>query len=343
MFTNCPACSRQFRVRASQLASAEGLVQCGFCGKQFNALERLYDKPIVIEQVPDAVAEQDADREAEFYIPEPDKNLSDENDSDLSEEAALDEFQIELPDSETVSEPEPEPEPEPETEAETETETETETEINDIEESVFTFKPADEPVIAGTKDSSAAESQPAQASQSEAIEYPFPEELLSEETLKPGRLSTTFWSIGVLILLLAGTAQAAWFQRDMLLSHYPELLPYARQLCEQLDCVLIRNRNVSAIKLLNRDVRIHPRYEDALLVNATITNLSRYTQRFPDVLLSLLDSNGEVIAYRQIAATEYLDTSIDLEAGMAADTPIHFVFEVANTSTEAVSFEFDFL
>lgn len=102
-------------------------------------------------------------------------------------------------------------------------------------------------------------------------------------------------------------------------------------------------RNISAIKLLNRDVRVHPRYKDALLVNATMTNLSRYAQRFPTVLFSLFDTNGKVIAYRQIPAADYLDNSIDVEAGMTPDMPIHFVLEVVNTGSEAVSFEFDFL
>ena len=128
-----------------------------------------------------------------------------------------------------------------------------------------------------------------------------------------------------------------------MLSQYPQYLPQAKKICQQLDCILIRNRNISAIKLLNRDVRVHPRYEDALLVNATITNLSKYAQRFPTVLLSLFDTNGNVTAYRQIPASDYLDSSIDMEAGMKSGTPIHFVFEVANSSSEAVSFEFDFL
>ena len=321
MFTNCPACSRQFRVRASQLASAEGLVQCGFCGVQFNALERLYDKPIIIEQKPETTEVQTLDSEAEFIIPQADNNPEQQKDPDLSKDSSLDEFEIEIPDFDS----------------------ETEAEVSDSTEPVFAFELASEPVIASNKEPLLAEKQSVKDEQNEAIEYPFPEELLDQEVAKPGKLSRAFWSFGALVLLLGGTAQAAWFQRDMLLSQYPELLPYARKICDQLDCVLIRNRNVSAIKLLNRDVRVHPRYEDALLVNATITNLSKYTQRFPSVLLSLLDSNGEVIAYRQIPATDYLDTSIDIEAGMAPNTPIHFVFEVANTTTEAVSFEFDFL
>lgn len=281
MFTICPACTRQFRVRASQLAQAEGLVQCGFCGKQFNALERLYDKPMVIDIEPMAVVAEEDSAVPDFYIPEIEEDSRHVENLDASP---------------------------------------AETEVNDA------------PV-----------SKPLPIEKSNAVGYPFPAELVEAEAPTAGTVSRLLWSVGVLILLLAGTAQAAWFYRDVLLNQYPQFLPQAKQVCRYFNCTLVRNRNISAIKLLNRDVRVHPRYEDALLVNATMTNLSKYAQRFPQVLLSLYDTSGKVIAYRPIPASDYLDGSIDVEAGMTPDSPIHFVLEIANTGTDAVSFEFDFL
>jgi predicted Zn finger-like uncharacterized protein len=301
MFTNCPNCARQFRIRASQLARAEGLVQCGFCGHQFNALERLYDKPLVIDR--ELMTETPAEDpvEPEFYIPE----IQEETESEEKVPASTAEQVLDM----TIDLPDPEPDPEPEPEA----------------------------VRSVTNDVPAIEESPV------VKEFPFPNELVEEETPKASIVSRLFWSFGVLLLLLAATAQTAWFNRDILLSHYPQFTPQAKQLCQYFNCRLIRNRNISAIKLLNRDVRIHPRYEDALLVNATMTNLSSYSQRFPLVLLSLFDTNGIVIAYRRVSPADYLDSSIDVEAGMAPDTPIHFVLEVADRGSGAVSFEFDFL
>jgi|APSaa5957512535_1039671.scaffolds.fasta_scaffold105791_2 predicted Zn finger-like uncharacterized protein len=296
MFTNCPDCARQFRIRASQLAQAEGLVQCGFCGHQFNALERLYDKPLVIAN--DLVEQEQHAAEPEFFIPE---------------------LEVESKDSEQTPETSPEP-------------------AFDME--IDIPKPEPEP---GLQKSASPVSDSVAASEKPVDEYPFPEELAVEEKPKAGIVSRLLWSFGVLLLLLAGTAQAAWFNRDILLSRYPQYLPQARQVCQHFKCTLIRNRNISAIKLLNRDVRIHPRYEDALLVNATMINLSNYTQRYPLVLLSLFNTDGKVIAYRQVAPKDYLDSSMDIEDGMAADMPVHFVLEVADSGIGAVSFEFDFL
>jgi len=293
MFTNCPACARQFRVRATQLAQAEGLVQCGFCGKQFNALERLYDKPLIIdsESISTPTVEPNDD-EPEFYIPQPEsETLSEPAASTSAVEPHMD-MTVDLPETGTDAIPE-----------------------------------SESPTV----------------KHDAVADYPFPNELAEAEAPKAGLASRLFWSTGVLLLIMAGTVQAAWFNRDFLFSQYPQFLPQGKQICQYFNCTLIRYRNISAIKLLNRDVRIHPRYDDALLVNATMTNLSRYAQRFPQVLFSLYDTSGKVIAYRQVAPEDYLDDSIDIDQGMAPDAPVHFVLEIADTNIDAVSFEFDFL
>jgi predicted Zn finger-like uncharacterized protein len=315
MFTDCLSCRRQFRVRASQLAEAEGLVQCGFCGKQFNALERLYDKPRSLDL--DETLEKEIKSEPGFIIPE---TLE-----------ANDAVKIKQPDPKAVSI------------ANTFLKV-AETELAQSEEAPI--RADSEAAIAATGDT-ASETKVERASLPEDYEvdddYPFAEELSGIEKQKTRPAFGLFWIFGVLIFLLAGSAQLAWFNRDILISKYPQYLPQAKQICAYFDCTLVRYRNTSAIKLINRDVRVHPRYEDALLVNATITNLSTYSQRYPEILLSLFDAYGKVIAYRQVSASQYLDESIDIEAGMRSDSPIHFTLEMENVNSEAISFEFDFL
>ena len=45
MYTKCPDCQTDFRVTAGVLKQARGRVRCGGCGRAFNALERLSEKP----------------------------------------------------------------------------------------------------------------------------------------------------------------------------------------------------------------------------------------------------------------------------------------------------------
>ncbi len=244
MFTDCPGCARQFRIRAEQLSAAEGLVKCGYCGEQFSALGRLRDAPL-------PRAGKAEHTEPEFTIPGEDK---------------------------------------------------------------------------------AAEA-----------DYAFPEELLQLQTRPAGWFSRLFWTCLILLLLVTSIGQLAWFNRDQVLSRYPQLVPYARQLCERLQCQWIRYRNVGEISLLNRDVRAHPRYQDALLVNATLVNQAKVMQPFPRIQLGLFDTNGKLLAYREFSSDDYLDDSISAEQGMLPEQPVHIVLEVSGAAEEAVSFEFRFL
>lgn len=262
MFTSCPGCHRQFRVRAGQLSAARGTVRCGYCGKQFNAVERLTDKPLPAPKP----APPEPLHETGPEIPQPAENEVVAIES--REETELDEPEFDIP------------------------------------------------------------------------------EILREDLAGASRMSTKariFWSLGILVLLVVGAAQAAWFNRDLVLEQYPELRPWADMVCEKLQCEVIREYKTSDIKLLNRDVRLHPHYSDTLLVNATMANYATRIQPFPDIQFSLFDTNGKMIASRQFTPEEYLDNSMIIKDGMPPGQPVHFVLEVTGPTEGAVSFEFRFL
>lgn len=170
-----------------------------------------------------------------------------------------------------------------------------------------------------------------------------PDELREESPAKRSLLATISWGLGAALLLIIIVAQLAWFNRDELLLRYPQLEPAARKVCERLQCEILRHKDISLIKLLNRDVRNHPLYEGNLLVNATMANKSETIQPFPLIQLALFNTAGEVIGYREFKPQEYLDDSINIQAGMLPESPIHFVLEVSGPTKDAVSFEFHFL
>jgi len=170
-----------------------------------------------------------------------------------------------------------------------------------------------------------------------------PPQLQEEERPRRSRTARVLWGVAAVLALLIGAAQLAWFNRDVLLSRYPQLMPWTRQVCEYFQCQVIRHRDASAIKLLNRDVRDHPRYDGALLVNATIANELPTIQPFPVVQFVLFDTNGKIIGQRKFKPAEYLDDSINIDQGMPPGQPVHIVLEVTGPTQGAVSFEFRFL
>lgn len=320
MFTVCPDCLRQFRLYAEHIAAAAGQVRCGFCQSQFNALERLYDQPLTLEQLANmANRVQASPEEPQFEIPQHEQD----DVTPVKDEPALQEIES----AEPVAAEDPD-----ETLAE-----QPETGSN-------------HPAVVDNEEYDAEKQQKivdAEASKAKRPEtrYEFDDEALDTADTEDdaGRRMNTWWSAGVLMVLLLFALQLAWFQRDRLLLDYPELRPYVTQLCEKLDCRVIRERDTRAISLVNRDVRLHPTYQDTLLVNATMQNELSIRQPYPQVQLTLFDTAGALIGYREFEPTDYLDASIDIDEGMPVDSPVHFVLEVAGSSEEAVSFEFRFL
>ena len=150
------------------------------------------------------------------------------------------------------------------------------------------------------------------------------------------------WAGLIIILSFIALAQVAWFNRDRLLREYPELAPWAEKLCERLQCDLIRFRDLSAIKLLNREVRLHPRFVDALLVSATIVSHAEFIQPYPEIELVIYATTGQVISQGRFKPADYLGPDTHPAAGMPPGVPIHFVLELAGAAQEAVSFEFQF-
>ena len=305
MFTDCPSCNRQFRIHAVQLSAANGQVKCGYCGMQFNALERLHDAPLPVETI------------IEPPVPDQESGIADP------------EFDIPEPETDPINSEEPDYEQDPGTPPAADDA------IEDIDSSPD-LQPAQEEK---THDFQELDYQEGYIVDSDEI----PEMLIEEDKPGSGKAGRIIWSLGSVFVLLIGITQLAWFQRDEVLSRYPELMPWAQKICERFNCDVIRFRDVSAIKLLNRDVMEHPRYEHALLVNATMSNQSRLRQPFPDIQLSLYDTEGIVIAHRIFKPEEYLDDSINITQGMAPNVPVHFVLEVTGPTEGAVSFEFKFL
>ena len=316
MFTDCPECHRQFRIRARQLSAARGMVKCGYCGAQFNALERLQDEPHHEEE---SGPVQQVITEAIYDPPE--------DDFDKALRDGLDDTDDELSGLERMERGPDEPFP-----------MEEDDEVDELpgieQESLSSIEMLLRPPVF-------AEPEPEAPPSEEELELP---EILRERPVAVHHSRYRWlWSAGSALLVLLAITQSAWFNRDLLLNRYPSLTPHVNQMCDRLQCQVIRRREVAAIKLVNRDVREHPRYRNALLVNATIANRFNKVQPYPRIQLALFDTDGRFIAQRIFDPREYLDNSIDLGMGMTPNIPVHFVLEVIAPPISVESFEFRFL
>ncbi len=150
------------------------------------------------------------------------------------------------------------------------------------------------------------------------------------------------WASFAFVLALGALLQAAFMERQAVVAALPEAGAVIDALCARLPC-LERRAQTPTVRLLARDVREHPSYRDALLVNATIMNDGTTPTPYPVIDLRLRDAAGNVLSARRFEPREYLDQSIAVEEGMPPERPVYIVLELAGNASNAVSFEFTFL
>ena len=81
---------------------------------------------------------------------------------------------------------------------------------------------------------------------------------------------------------------------------------YVGLFCQHTKCDLPRSDDRSQLKLLSRQVSIHPTYEGAIQVTAVMQNDGLGAQTYPQIRFSLFNVNGDTIASRLFRPDEYL-------------------------------------
>lgn len=163
--------------------------------------------------------------------------------------------------------------------------------------------------------------------------------------VKRRRGSLSPWIYGLLsvFLLLLLAVQYAWFMPDDVVSRYPQARNWVAALCERTGCELGRSVDANRMQIASRDVRIHPKYEGALLVTAALVNAAYDVQPYPRIQFVLYNVGGKPIATRVFAPREYLSPDVRYELGMVPRQPVQIALDLLAPEEAAVSFEFKFL
>ncbi len=152
--------------------------------------------------------------------------------------------------------------------------------------------------------------------------------------------SPLVWFIGILLLIGIGTAQAIYYQRYQLVEK-PRYQQQVITLCRFLPCAESKFSSTDQIRLLERNVFTHPIIDDALMVTGAFVNQAPFAQKAPELLISLFDVKGNLIANRLFKPAEYLlaDRTRDrIDPGK----PVQFRLEIVDPGTNALTYEFEF-
>ncbi len=150
------------------------------------------------------------------------------------------------------------------------------------------------------------------------------------------------WIAFACILSLTLIAQLGFYQRRALLAHDDSraVLEFA---CSLLKCRLPLREDLALLKVLDSDVKPHPRTKGALLITASLRNDAAFAQNYPIVEVKLIDKASRAIALRRFAPRSYLGDVNAIAGGIASNASLPIVFEVIDPGANASGFEFAFL
>ncbi len=150
------------------------------------------------------------------------------------------------------------------------------------------------------------------------------------------------WNSLLVLLIPLTIANFSWQFRAQLLKS-----PAIYSIAEGLNLVapkkIEEKRDPEQFQLLSRDMHPHPSRPKALILSLTLVNRADYRQGFPGLEITLLDSNQQAIARRQLHPRQYLPEKNDLSRGLAPDTLLPVVVEFSDPGATASGFEIRFL
>ena len=141
------------------------------------------------------------------------------------------------------------------------------------------------------------------------------------------------------ILILVGLQQI-WSNRQAL-AWSDNWGGTVKSVCEYLPCELKAKRDVSKIKLLQRQLSPDDEQENLLDIKVLLINEADFEQPYPTIKIVFSNQNGEQVAVKLFTPENYLDIDPG-KALMPIGSEVHIGFKTEQAHPDALGFEFIF-
>lgn len=150
---------------------------------------------------------------------------------------------------------------------------------------------------------------------------------------------TIYWVVGSVLLLFLLAGQVLIFYGYEVARHMPELRSSVDILCDPLPCRRLPLIDMRRMDLVETRVAPHPRYDKALRVKATLVNRAEIVQPYPLLEVSLIDSQGQLVARRTYPPREYLSKPEIIQQGMPPQLAINVQLDITSPNVQASGYE----
>lgn len=283
--TACPNCGTQFLLNDELIKAYRGKVQCGNCEHVFNAKNRL-------TEVADEISSTDEDQ----------AYLEDETATQtlISEEAmSSDDVKNTLDDIEpTQSLP-----------------TESAIEKSDAKKPDAIASSEVDYYISSPTDEIELESQPDLEEKSVNLDAIFTNK---HNDKKLGNQYTLLIKSISFLLFIILILQSIYFLRNDIARQFPVIKPLLERVCIPLKCTIDLAKHVDFITIGDSDMQEDDLYQSVIKFSSSIKNNARYPQAYPNIELTLTDSDDRAVITKLITPKSYLDSIDKIKQGLAS-------------------------
>lgn len=152
------------------------------------------------------------------------------------------------------------------------------------------------------------------------------------------RTRTFYWAAGNSLLLILLFLQGLFFYGRDVVQVAPFLETTVGVVCDLLPCRK-PPLDLRRLDLIESQIAPHPRYDKALRVRAVLVNRAETVQPYPLLEVSLLDSNGRLLARRAYSPKEYLAKDAAGEPGLPPQLAVNIEIDIASPGSQASGFE----
>ena len=157
-------------------------------------------------------------------------------------------------------------------------------------------------------------------------------------------LTRTNSPIQIAVFTLGAIALALFFLGQITYWQNIDILPrsWVNTFCQPFGCGDENKQDLAAIRILNRNIYTHPNVEKALMITTSFVNQAEHAQPYPLLQISLLDTQGQLIAVRRFSPKDYLVNKSLLDKLMQPNQPVGARLEVQDPGNNVIAYEFEF-
>jgi predicted Zn finger-like uncharacterized protein len=161
------------------------------------------------------------------------------------------------------------------------------------------------------------------------------DDLATSPKFKKDKVKLNIGSLLFSFLLIALAAlQSIYFLRTKIAAEYPQFKPYLVQACTALQCNIDLPANLDLFTIDDSDMQESENYANVIDFSSLLINNANYAQTYPNIELTLTDTDDQPVIRRLIKPSEYLKATAEVAAGMASkdEVRVKLAINVADLS-----------